>query len=266
MKLFISSDIEGSCGVTHWDETEPAKPGYYAPFARLMTGEVAAACTGAMECGATVTVKDAHDGARNIIPEELPRGTTLIRGWTGDMLSMMSGIADDTYDAVAFTGYHSGATSDGNPLSHTMTGRLQSVKINGCLASEFVMNTYIAAYYRVPIVFLSGDQALCETAKEMIPHIVTVATKYGRGAATFSPHPADVRDNIRAGIKDALTGDISRCQLTLPPYFTLEVCYKDFRDAYSASFYPGATRVNSNTVVYEAEDYLDIMRFDKFCM
>ncbi len=266
MKLFISSDIEGTCGITHWNETEATIPAAYSQFAKLMTGEVAAACSAAIECGAEVTVKDAHDTARNIILEDLPRGTTLIRGWSRDILSMMSGIADDKYDAVAFTGYHSEATNGGNPLSHTMTTKLQSVKINGKLASEFVMNTYIAAYYGVPVVFLSGDEALCETAKEMIPGIVAVATKRGRGAATIAPHPADARDSIRAGMKEALSGDISRCGLILPEHFEIEVCYKDFRDAYSASFYPGAKLVNSNTVAYEADDYLDIMRFDKFCM
>ncbi len=266
MKLYISSDIEGTCGINHWNETEATKPGDYSQFAKLMTAEVAAACESAIECGASVTVKDAHDTARNIILEELPRGTTLIRGWSKDILSMMSGLNDDKYDAVAFTGYHSEATSDGNPLAHTMTTRLQSVKINGTPASEFVMNAYIAAYYGVPIVFVSGDEALCETAKRMIPDIVTVATKKGKGAATVSPHPADARDEIRAGIKKALSGDISRCKLELPEYFEIEVCYKDFREAYSASFYPGAKLINANTVAFEADDYLDIMRFDKFCM
>jgi D-aminopeptidase len=28
MKLFVSSDIEGTCGIAHWDETEIGKPGY----------------------------------------------------------------------------------------------------------------------------------------------------------------------------------------------------------------------------------------------
>ncbi len=266
MKLFISSDIEGTCGINHWNETEATLPADYAQFAKLMTGEVAAACEGAIECGAKVTVKDAHDTARNIILEDLPRGTTLIRGWSRDILSMMSGLNDDKYDAVAFTGYHSEATSDGNPLAHTMTRRLQSVKINGVPASEFVMNAYIAAYYGVPIVFLSGDEALCETAKKMLPDIVTVATKKGKGAATVSPHPADARDEIRAGIKKALSGDLSRCKLALPEHFRIEVCYKDFREAYSASFYPGAELIDACTVAFEADDYLDIMRFDKFCM
>ena len=30
MKIYISADIEGICGVTSWDETEIGKPGYEA--------------------------------------------------------------------------------------------------------------------------------------------------------------------------------------------------------------------------------------------
>ncbi len=78
MKLFISSDIEGTCGINHWDETEIGKPGYDR-FTREMTREVRAACDGALSSGCfqnaetdEIRIKDAHDSARNIIPEELP--------------------------------------------------------------------------------------------------------------------------------------------------------------------------------------------------
>ena len=46
MKLFISSDIEGTCGINDWDETEIGKPGYDR-FALQMSREVSAACSGA---------------------------------------------------------------------------------------------------------------------------------------------------------------------------------------------------------------------------
>ena len=46
MNVFISADIEGTCGITHWDETERSAPRDYAPFQKQMTREVAAACEG----------------------------------------------------------------------------------------------------------------------------------------------------------------------------------------------------------------------------
>ena len=68
MNLFISSDIEGTCGIAAWSETEPGRPdGDYAYFKQQMSREVAAACRGALAAGGErILVKDAHDSARNI--------------------------------------------------------------------------------------------------------------------------------------------------------------------------------------------------------
>lgn len=42
MNLFISSDIEGTCGIAAWSETEPGRPdGDYAYFKQQMSREVA---------------------------------------------------------------------------------------------------------------------------------------------------------------------------------------------------------------------------------
>ena len=80
-RIFLSADIEGTAGIVHWDETEYGKNGYEY-FRRQMTREVAAACEGAREGGADeIVIKDAHDSARNILPDELPQGVKLFRGW-----------------------------------------------------------------------------------------------------------------------------------------------------------------------------------------
>ena len=46
MKIFLSADIEGTCGICAWPETERATPFDYTPFQQQMTREVAAACRG----------------------------------------------------------------------------------------------------------------------------------------------------------------------------------------------------------------------------
>ena len=63
-RIFLSADIEGTCGIAHWAETELGKPDY-EPFRRQMTREVAAACEGAFAAGCEdLLIKDAHDSAR----------------------------------------------------------------------------------------------------------------------------------------------------------------------------------------------------------
>ena len=266
-KLCIRANIEGPCGITAWEETEANGGRNYGYFSERMTAEVDAAAKGAEQAGFVSTVKDAHDSARNINPMGLPKSSTLIRGWTRDCYCMMGGLDQEDYDAVAFTGYHSEAVSSGNPLSHTMTTSVQRVTLNGDLCSEFLINAYMAAYRNIPIVFLSGDEALCRYAKALIPGIVTVTAKTGHGSAVISRHPEVVREEIFTGMKAALSReDLSDCYLTLPPHFTMTVEYNDWNKAHSYSFYPGATLVDAKTVKFESDDYFDVMRFMHFCL
>ena len=190
MKVFLSADMEGTCGVVSWPETERATPLDYAPIQKQMTREVDAACKGALDAGAAgIFIKDAHDSARNLDGSRLPRQARLFRGWTGDPLSMMSGLDREKFDAVFFTGYHAWAGCPGNPLSPTMNGRNDHVTLNGQMCSEFLINAYTAGYCGVPVPFLSGDAALCGFARNLIPNIVTVAVNEGRGGGVLAMHP-----------------------------------------------------------------------------
>jgi D-amino peptidase len=51
MKVYISVDIEGVAGITHWDEAEKAHPDY-PEFREQMTREAVAAIEGAQAAGA----------------------------------------------------------------------------------------------------------------------------------------------------------------------------------------------------------------------
>jgi D-amino peptidase len=64
VKVYISVDIEGCAGITHWDEAEK-KHADYAEFRKQMTREAVAAVEGAIAAGATdIWVKDDHDSGR----------------------------------------------------------------------------------------------------------------------------------------------------------------------------------------------------------
>ena len=271
MKLFISSDIEGTCGITFWDETDYEKGGRFFVYFRVqMTKEVSAACAGAMEAGAAeVRVKDAHDGGRTIIPSDLPMGVCIDRGFSGSTLSMVQGL-DEGFDALAFTGYHSPAHGSGNPLSHTMTGAVDEVFINGKRASEFTLWSYTAAMLKIPVIFLSGDEALCREAKEWIPGITTVAVNKGRGASVTSIHPKEAETRIKEGMKQAVKSLIETgaksCMIPLPPSFDVTIKYKEHVKAFSKSQYPGAKLINEKTISFSAADYGDVLRFFHFVL
>jgi D-amino peptidase len=263
LKIYISADIEGTTGIVHRDETEKEKPDY-AEFQKQMTAEVAAACEGAIEAGAKeIVVKDAHWTARNIISSKLPEEVKLIREWSGHPFSMVQGI-DESYDAAVFTGYHSRAGSDTNPLAHTLTGSSMHIKINGRFASEFLINSYAAASVGVPVVMITGDKGICDEAREVNPNIHTVAVSEGVGTSNISIHPNLAVKMIKQTAKRAISGDISKCKIVLPGKFEVEILYKDNKLAYKTSFYPGARLDGTHTIRYDCADYFDVLRFLMF--
>lgn len=266
MKVFLSADMEGTCGIADWSETERTTPQDYAPYQKQMTREVAAACRGALSAGAEeVFVKDAHDYARNILPEELPEQIKISRGWSGDPLSMMSGLDHDDFGAVLFTGYHAWVSCPGNPLSHTMNLQNDFVTLNGEPLSEFQINALTAGYYGVPVTFLSGDKALCEFAESWIPGITTVAVNEGFGASACSIHPNLAVRLIEEGAKESLA-HLDECQVPMPEYFECAVRFREHKKAFAKSFYPGALLDGSKTVCYQGDDWFEMLRFFHFVL
>lgn len=265
MKVFISADLEGTAGVVSWPETEMSNA-FYPYFANEMTEEVRSACEGALSMGADeILVKDAHDYARNINPLKLPETVKIMRGWTRGPESMMAGI-DTTFDAAAMVGYHTACATNGNPLAHTMNTNNEVVTLNGQIMSEFMMNAYTAAWYKVPVAFVSGDKMLCESAKQLIPAITAVPVSEGTGDAAVSLHPLAAQRAIQAGMERALQGDVAECLLKLPEKFVAEIRFHEHYRAYHASFYPGAKADGMKTVTFEAADYYDILRFFMFVL
>ncbi|MBL6990351.1 MAG: M55 family metallopeptidase [Bacteriovoracaceae bacterium] len=266
MKVFISADIEGVTGICHRDEILSDKPEYKV-FQLQMTKEVLAACRGAIAAGAKeILVKDAHATGRNILGDDLPKEVSLSRGWSGHPYLMMDGI-DNTFDAVVYIGYHSRAGSLHNPLAHSFSGRkIHEVKINGHLMSEFLINSYIASSEKVPVIFLSGDDGLCQSAKRYNEKIKTVSTQKGVGAATIAQSPKKSLEEIEAGVNFGLTNIKTNSAVALPSDFCLEILFNNAPDAYSISFYPGARLSNDRLISFKSTNYFDLLTMLKFAV
>ncbi len=267
MRVLISCDIEGTAGIVDWAEAEAGKDSrWYEYFCRQMTREAAAACEGAMAAGATdILVKDAHHTGRNIDPAGLPAGVQINRGWSGGLFSMVAGLSRD-YDALALTGYHSCAGSAGNPLAHTMFTGLEELLINGERASEFTIAAYTAGLLSVPVVFVSGDAALCRQARAFLPGITAVPVCAGEGAASTSAHPDVAVEMIREGMRKALSGNRFACHVEMPEYFEVKLRYRNHQVAFDKSFYPGTQQEDEKTLRFESEDYYEVLRFFHFVL
>lgn len=261
MKIFISADIEGITGVTSWCQVKHGAQGY-DEACRIMTQEVCAACDAAIEMGYEVVVKDGHGDAINIDIAALPRGTQLIRGWRCSPEGMMGGL-DESFAGVIYIGYHSAAGMATSPLAHTVdSSRFNWVKLNEALASEFSLNALYADSLGVPSLFISGDKGICDHAQNLYNNITVAAVKECTGNSTWNKHPEEAQEMIKKGVVHAL-------QNIRKPDFTdgkiiLEMNFRDHQKANAASYYPGAQRIDENTVKYIAKNVNDFMTAKMF--
>jgi D-amino peptidase len=199
----MMTDLEGVAGVVSFTDQAYADAPYLERARSLLTAEVNSAVEGLLEAGAEdVVVMDGH-GAGAVVFEEMHEKASLIHGrplpptWIDEVAGN---------DAVIFVGQHAMAGVASGNMNHTQNSRgITHIKINDRLIGEFGQFTLLAGTCGVPAIFLSGDEAACREAEELVPEIVTVSVKRGIGrtaAVTLSGPEAQRR--IREGVIRAL--------------------------------------------------------------
>jgi D-amino peptidase len=259
LKIFISVDMEGITGVASWDDVTVGGLDY-GLFRRLMTQEVNAVIESARTIGPVeIVVRDAHDTARNILPDLLDPGVKLLRDWSYGPLSMMEGI-DATFDAAIFIGYHARASTPDAVLKHTMTTKLLDVVVNGRKMPEAGINGLMAGMFGVPIVLVTGDKAICGQARELFGEVETVAVKEGIGTAELGLSPQAAQELIRQKTAAALRRLKEFKPFKPAPPYTLDVVFADEAGAQKASWIPGAVRKDEHTVSFKADDVMTLLK------
>jgi len=252
-KVYISADMEGITGLVDSSQVSPTGRDY-ALGRKLMTAEVNAAIAAAFEAGATeVVVNDSHGPQTNLQPDQLDPRAVLITGQPKPF-GMMQGL-DASFAAVIFIGYHPQASTTDGVLDHTYSGQLKSVKLNGIEVGEYGLNATLAGHYNVPVVFISGDRAVTNQARVLIPGVEALAVKEGIGkTAARTLHPDEALKRIAAGIKAALARRREIQPVALQRPVTIEIELADSWQADAAMLVPAMERVSGRVVRYVAPD------------
>lgn len=263
-KVYISVDLEGIAGVVANTQTSPGGANY--EWARkLMMAETNAAIEGAFAGGATeVLVNDSHGPQTNLRPDELDRRAMLITGQPKP-LGMTQGL-DSTFDAAIYIGYHApGSTADA-VHGHTFSGALKVVRLNGKEVGEYGLNAMVAGHWGVPVVFIAGDKAAVEMARDFIPGVDGLVVKDGIGFyAARTMHPLEARERITAGVRAALLKRVARQPVSLGSSITLEIELASLAYADQVALIPGIRRTG-RTVSYTASDALTIYKVARVIM
>lgn len=258
MRILIAADMEGISGVVNWDHVDPDHQ-EYVRFRKLMTAEVNAAIRGVCEGGAeTVLVADGHAGGRNILIEELDPRARLHTG-SPSPLGMVSG-ADAGVSGAIFIGYHGRAGTEKGILDHTWSSkRVANLWLNGHLVGETGLNAALCGSFDVPVLMVSGDQAVCREATELLGDVETVAVKEATGRQAAHCLPAEVaqeriQDAARRAVERLRDGDAPQpFRPSVPVTMTIEFPTSDMADR--AALLPGAER-EGRQISYSAEEML----------
>ncbi|RMD92197.1 MAG: hypothetical protein D6813_06315 [Calditrichaeota bacterium] len=266
LKIYISADMEGVVGVVTGEQLGPG--GFeYQRFREFMTNEVLAAVEAAFEAGATeILVSDSHGNGQNILIEKLPKNVQVVRSWPRPLM-MMQGI-DETFDGVIFLGYHSSTTNPEGVRAHTLSSaRLADVRLNGISMPEAGINAAIAGHFGVPVIMISGDDAIVKEAQKLLGNIEGAVVKWAysfHSARTLTPEAA--YELIREKVKKAIARikDFKPYRLKTP--IQLDVRFKNYRPSEVLSYLPIVERTDSHSIRFVGKDMIEISRFLEFML
>lgn len=264
LKVYISADMEGVAGVVTADQLGPS--GFeYEKFRGFMTDEVNAAIEAARTAGATeILVSDSHGNGENLLVDRLPQDIQLVRSWPRPLM-MMQGI-DSTFDAAIFIGYHASTTNPRGVRAHTMSSaHLAAVRLNGVEMPEAGINAAIAGHFGVPVVMLSGDDAIVEEARGLLGDLEGAVVKRAvsfHSARTLLPAAAVrlISEKVRAAL--ARLDDFEPYVLERP--IRVEVTFKNYTPAEMLTYLPMIHRVDAHTIGFTGADMVEVSRILEF--
>jgi len=264
LKIYISADMEGIVGVVTGDQLGPQ--GFeYNRFREFMTEEVKAAVEAAFEAGATeIVVSDSHGNGENLLIEKLPKNVTIVRSWPRPLM-MMEGI-DETFDGAIFIGYHTSTTNMSGVRAHTISSaRLADVRLNGTSMAEAGINAAIAGHFNVPVIMISGDDAIVKEATNLLGNIEGAVVKWAvsfHSAKTMTPEAAYslIREKTRKAI--ARIKEFRPYKVNQP--VQLDVRFKAYRPSEMLSYLSIVRRTDSHSILFVGKDIIEVSKFLEF--
>ncbi len=242
LKIYISADMEGVVGTVTGEQLGPS--GFeYERARRWMTEEVNAAIRGARAAGATeILVSDSHGNGQNLLLDELPEDITVI--------------------------YHTSTDNSTGVRAHTMSSaRLTSVKLNGVPVPETGLNAAIAGHFGVPVIMISGDDAIAEEATDLLGDLETAVVKKAYGfhsAETLMPGAAYRLIEETAARAVARISEFEPWDLGGP--IELEVSFKNYRPVEALGYLEIVERIDSHTIRYTGSDMIAVEDFLTFLL
>ena len=264
LKIYISADMEGVVGVVTSEQLGPQ--GFeYARFREFMTAEVNGAIEGALAVGASqIVVSDSHGNGQNLLLEKLPTNILVVRSWPRPLM-MMQGI-DETFAGAIFIGYHTATTNSAGVRAHTLSSaRLADVRLKGVSVSEAGLNAAIAGHFNVPVIMVSGDDAVVKETQSLLGDVEGAVVKWASGfhsAKTLMPEASYqlIREKAMKAVRRLK--DFKPYKLAGP--IQLDVRFKNYRPSEVLSYLSIVERTDAHSIRFTGKDMIEVSKFIEF--
>jgi D-amino peptidase len=274
LKIFMHWDLDGASGILTREQAwwwEPNVRERVAAEAReLMTADVNAGTRAALEAGVgQLIVLDTHHGGGNLYADKLVqdhRVTYHLRsvGMQNGKKRWMPNL-DETVHGLMLPGHHAKTGTLGAFLPHAWTLQWKDFQINGQSVGEIGIEACFAGHWDIPVIFVQGDVAACQEARELFPWIVTSVVKWGTDSPEvcrgLSPDSA-YRETAR-GIAEAIArlraGEMRPYKPRLPMTITIRMATMDA--AAAAAQRPGVRRVDDHIVEARIGRQADVVKW-----
>ena len=260
MKAFISIDLEGLPFIVIPGHLS-LKGSLYSE-ARDIATKVALIVTDELNKNGfdEIIIADSHGPMVNLKVDELPEYVEIVRGIPRPV-SMVAGV-EENCDVALFLGYHAKFGTAKSTFDHTYSGRsIHKFVINGESVSEFLLNSYAAGFYDVPVILVAGDaQLLKDDVETHTPWAETVIFKHSLSRVSAkSPSMIKIETDLREAVSKAITkfkeNKVQPLKTVEPVKAKVTFNASHFADA--AELLPNSNRIDGLTVEYSANNIIE---------
>lgn len=259
MKAFISVDLEGLPYVVIPGQLS-LKGSLYKEGRKIATEITQITIEALHENGFDkIIVADSHGPMVNLLVDNLPEYVEIVRG-NPRPVSMVAGI--HSCDVALFLGYHAKFGTAKATFDHTYSGgTIHKVAVNDIPASEFLLNTYAAGEYGVPVILVAGDATLLkEDVKVFTPWAERISFKQSLSRlSAISPSMKKIEKELREGVKNAVRkfndNKVEPLIATTPIQMSITFQASHFADV--AALLPNSQRKDGLTVEYKASNMIE---------
>jgi len=257
--VVVDVDMEGISGIDDYRQILKGFRQFEKSGRNLITEDVNAVVRGLRAGGATeIRVVDDHGSGgaipKNIISEKLEKGTRLYQG--PDLFGRLGEAIDKSVTAAVLLGFHAKAKTKEGFLAHTVDPMVAEIKINGKPMGETALAALKFAEHGIPVLMVSGDQALVKEASELLPEIETVQVKTSLNTRTTKCMPlAESRRLIEKAAKRAVSKAHRAKPMDIRPPFKIEISFPTREHAERVAIIPRARRSGEKAVTYTARNF-----------